>query len=206
MLPESLNNRKLWDFLLRVDEFEAERVREEGCRHCGGVLHSGGYVRKPRGIEYLLGTKHAELSFRHSFCCGSCRRRTLPASVRFLGRRLYVGLVVVLLPALLGDGSPAAALSACARLHVSERTLVRWRRWWQEEFSASRFWRGHRGRLEPGKAARLPGDLLARFPRGGLVARGVRALVFVREAFPFLKECEGDAGGGDFAQKLHLSY
>ena len=32
MLPESLNNRKLWDFLLRVDEFEAERVREEGCR------------------------------------------------------------------------------------------------------------------------------------------------------------------------------
>ena len=60
MLPESLNNRKLWDFLLRVDEFEAERVREEGCRHCGGVLHLRGYVRKPRGIEYLRGSKHAE--------------------------------------------------------------------------------------------------------------------------------------------------
>ena len=78
MLPESLNNRKLWDFLLRVDAFEADRVREEGCRHCGGILHSGGFVRKPRGIDYLIGAKHAELSFRQSFCCGSCRRRSLP--------------------------------------------------------------------------------------------------------------------------------
>ena len=82
------------------------------------------------------------------------------------------------LPALLGDGSSSAALSACARLHVSDRTL---RCWWQE-FSASRFWRAHRGRLAPGKAARLPGDLVARFPRGGLVARGVPALRFLREA------------------------
>lgn len=204
MLPETLFNRKLWDFVFRIDCREAEGVREAGCRHCGGVLHSAGYVRKPRGIPYLLGAKRADLAFRHSFCCSACRRRTLPASVRFLGRRLYVGLVVVLLPALLGDGSPSAAASACQRLHLSLRTLRRWRRWWQEEFSSSRFWRAHRSRLVPGAADRLPGDLVAAC-RGGCVGRGVRALLFLCEGPPFLADSEGDAGGGIFAQKMRLS-
>ena len=169
MLPASLYNRKLWDFLLRVDELAAERVREAGCGHCGGVLHSAGYCRKPRGDPYLLGLQPSDLAFCHGFCGGDCRRRTTPASVRSLDRREYVGLIVVLLPALLGDGSPSAAFSPRARLHVSDLTLRLWRRWWQE-FSARRFWRAHRDRLEPGKAARLPGDLMARFPRGGPVA------------------------------------
>ncbi len=204
MLPELVFNRKLWDFVLQIDCREAERVREEGCRHCGGVLHSAGYGRKPRGVPYLLGAKRGDLAFRHSFCCGACRRRTMPASVRFFGRRVYVGLIFLLLPALLGDGSPSAALSARARLHLSERTLRRWRRWWQEWFSESRFWRAHRGRLVPGAASRLPGDLVASF-RGGGVGRGVRALLFLREAFPFLADCEGDPGGGVFAQKMRLS-
>ena len=163
MLPESFWNFKLWDSLLRVDDLEAERVRQEGCGHCGGVLHCAGYGRKPRGVTDLLGSKRADLVFCHSFCCGTCRRRTMPASVRFPGRRVYVGLAVVLLPALLGDGSPSAALSACRRLHLSDRTLRRWRRWWQEEFSSSRFWRAHRGRLVPGAAARFPGGLLEAF-------------------------------------------
>ena len=78
MLPGSLFNRKLWDFLLRVDELEAERVREAGCGGCGGVLHSAGYVLKPRGVPYLLGSQRSDLAFRHSFCCGACRRRTTP--------------------------------------------------------------------------------------------------------------------------------
>ena len=204
MLPETLFNRKLWDFLLQVDVREAERVRDAGCGQCGGVLHSANYLRKPRGVPYLLGEKRAELSCRFSFSCSACRRRTLPASVRFLGRRVYVGLVVVLLPALLGDGSPSAALSACRRLHLSQRTLRRWRRWWQEEFSSSRFWRAHRSRLVPGAVSRLPGDLVDGF-RGGCVGRGVRALLWFREGSAIFAHFEGDTGGGVFPQKMRLS-
>ena len=102
MLPESLFNRKLWDFLLRVDELEAERVREAGCVHRVDVLHSAGYVRKPRVVPYLLGSQRSDLAFRHSFCCSACRRRTTPASVRFPGRRVYVGLVVVFFAGVVG--------------------------------------------------------------------------------------------------------
>lgn len=202
MLPESLFNRKLWDFLLLVDCREADRVREAGCYHCGGVLHSAGYVRKPRGVPYLLGSKRADLAFRHSFCCGSCRRRTMPASVRFFGRRVYVGLVFVLLPALSGDGGPSAVRCACRRLGLSRRTLRRWRRWWQEVFSASRFWRANRSRFLPGAAEDLPGDLLAGFRGAGCVERAVRGLLFLREWFLFLVVADGDSVGEIAAQKL----
>ena len=172
MLPEPVFNRKLWSFILRIDCREAERVREADCRYCGGVLHCANHVRELRGVPVLLGAKRADLACRHSFCCGDCRRRTKPASVRFPGRRVYVGLVVVLLPAPLGDGSSSAALSACRRFHLSLRTL---RRWWQEEFWSSRFWRAHRSRLVPGAVARLAGDLVDGV-RGGCVGLGVRAL------------------------------
>jgi len=39
---------------------------------------------------------------RHSFCCAeeSCRRRTTPASVRFLGPKVYLGAIVALVTAL----------------------------------------------------------------------------------------------------------
>ena len=79
MLPETLFNRKLWDFLLRVDFREAGRVRKAGCRHCGGVLHSANYLRKPRGVPYLLGAKRSDLAFRHSLSrdnLGETQRRS----------------------------------------------------------------------------------------------------------------------------------
>ena len=43
-----------------------------------------------------------EATKRFSFCCDQegCRRRHTPPSVRFLGRRVYGGLVAVLIPAL----------------------------------------------------------------------------------------------------------
>ena len=56
-------------------------------------MHRAFYPRKPRG---LFEAEWAE-SRRHSFCCGreGCRKRHTPSSVRFLGRRVYVGVVVV---------------------------------------------------------------------------------------------------------------
>ncbi len=79
--------------LYQEDVAEAERVKAAGCPHCGGVLHCGNYQRKPRGIVgealRLLG-----LDWRISFCCSNeeCRKRSTPKSVRFLGRKVYLGV------------------------------------------------------------------------------------------------------------------
>jgi hypothetical protein len=61
-----------------------------------GKLHSAKYKRKPRS-----GSKKCEELYRHSFCCDQdgCRKRHTPPSIRFLGRRIYYGVVVVLVSA-----------------------------------------------------------------------------------------------------------
>ncbi|WP_245731956.1 hypothetical protein [Thiocapsa roseopersicina] len=79
--------------LLHIDEDLAEAAREAGCPACGGTLHQADYPRKPRGCPEPWREAFAT---RRSFCCAQCRRRLTPRSVRFLGRRVYLGLIVVL--------------------------------------------------------------------------------------------------------------
>ena len=88
-----LQTRPFFLFLIRLDEELAAQAQGAGCS-CGGVLHRANYPRKPRGCP-TLAIREA-FSSRLSFCCSRCRRRTTSASVRFLGRRVYLGLVVVL--------------------------------------------------------------------------------------------------------------
>ena len=205
MQPVSISNPRLWDFMCLIDEREASRVRCAGCRHCGGALHSATYARKPRGVPEAVVSGGSRPVLRHSFCCAVCRRRTTPASVRFVGRRVYVGLIVLLLPVLLGDASPTAVSAACRRLGLSRQTLRRWRRWWQETFAGSAFWRAHRGRFRPGvDASGLPRALLEGFRRGGLLGRAVRALLFLRDGFMFAV-FEGSASGDRDPQKMYPS-
>lgn len=141
-----------------------------GCVKCGGALHRGTYPRKPRdfppGIDAACNAGEPGPDRRLSFCCEreGCRKRHTPASVRFLGRRVYVGVIVVLIMAiglcLPGDrGHPPAP-----ELGVSRRTLGRWRRWWREDFPTSVVWRAAQGRLMPPvDASALPASLLPRF-------------------------------------------
>ena len=63
MLPESSRVCKVWDFLFEVDSREASRMRKAGCRHCGGVLHSARYGRKPRGIPSALAADGESMAF-----------------------------------------------------------------------------------------------------------------------------------------------
>jgi hypothetical protein len=51
----------------------------------------------------------ADHSSRLSFCCAECRKRTTSMSVRFLGRRVYLALAVVLVSASRADTSGGAA-------------------------------------------------------------------------------------------------
>jgi len=84
-------------------------------------------------------------------------------SVRFLARRVYLGLAVVLVSARPAGPTPAAARLGMA-LGVERRTLARWRHWWCEQFPMRPLWRAASARfMPPVSDAQLPGELIARF-------------------------------------------
>lgn len=162
MYQSLLGDAKIQEFLLRCDRELAEEVRKGGCPRCSGRLDQANYPRKPRGDDSGSGPV-----VRLSFCCclEGCRKRATPQSLRFLGRKVYLGLAVVI-AGVLGQGTPGIGAGPLQKLiGVSRRTLCRWRRWWRTLFAESRFWRAARGRFQtPILAADLPRDLLDRFP------------------------------------------
>jgi hypothetical protein len=173
-----LRNASLYEQLLAFDHDLAAEARAAGCVFCKGILHSARYPRKPRGGPDDLGPDYAT---RLSFCCAAdgCRRRTTPPSVRYLGRRVYLGAVVVLVTAMLGGITATRAAQLREWLGVSVRTLKRWRAWWRQTFVASVFWRGAQGRFMPPVAIEaLPASLLERFA-GDARTRVLSALAFL---------------------------
>ena len=178
MYQTILNNASFYRQLLKFDQDLAEQARQKGCA-CGGRLHSARYRRKPRGVPEEL---EEDYSRRWSFCCAEegCRKRTTPGSFRFLSRRVYVGVVVVLLTALRHGASAGRVAQLRAMVGVNRRTLERWRRWWQDEFPCSRFWRWASGRFAlPVEGRGLPLSLLESFSQVGEDERTVQLLRFM---------------------------
>jgi len=60
-------------------------------------------------------------------------------SVRFLGRRVYLGLAVVL-SSTWHAGQMTAAARLSAELDVPVRTLQRWRQWWRQQLPLTPLW------------------------------------------------------------------
>lgn len=148
--------------LPRIDDDLAAKTREAGCPDCGGRLDVADYPRVPRGATEGF---DASWNSRRSFCCAveGCRGRSTPPSVRFLGRKVYVGAVVVLATALQHGPSKKSVTALSALLGITRRTLVRWRGWWSTAFATSRFWTSLRGRLVPAvDEAAMPASLLSR--------------------------------------------
>ncbi len=173
-----LTDANFYQLLFRIDESIAEEVRARGC-DCGGQLHSACYPRKPRGIRSALDGNYGS---RLSFCCSQdgCRRRSTPASVRFLGRKVYLGVIVVLLTALHHGLTEARRRRLIEQLDVSPQTLWRWRRWWREPFLQTRCWRGLAGQFIPPICTdSLPAALLQRLTGTALSERLVQLLVLV---------------------------
>ena len=178
MYQSVLVDGRLYGLLLRIDQELAGSTQAERCRWCGGRLDRADYARKPRGVPPELGPEH---TVRLSLCCANegCRRRHTPPSVRFLGRRVYVGAAILGITALRPGARGGEARALRAWLGVSGRTLARWRRWWQEVFATSGFWRNARGRLRtPVPAHALPGGLLQRFA-GDLKTQLIAGLRFL---------------------------
>jgi hypothetical protein len=154
-----LQDPKFLALLLRIDHEFAAQQRADGCG-CGGDLHRADYPRKPRGCPRSM---RDDYSSRLSFCCAVCRTRSTPLSVRFLGRRVYLGLAVVLVSAS-RTASTAAGAHLGAELGVARQTLQRWQAWWTEQFPLTPLWRATCARfMPPVLEAQLPGELISRF-------------------------------------------
>jgi hypothetical protein len=146
---------------LKLDEDLAEETRAARCRVCGGRLDSAKFPRKPRGTTTAL---PAGYELRFSFCCATCRTRHTAPSMRYLGRKVYLGAVVVLATAMQHGPTPSRAAHLQRLFGVSLRTLARWRDWWRTTFAQSPFWKRARGLLvRPVSEQQLPLSLLACF-------------------------------------------
>jgi len=158
-----LADTRFHQLLLAFDADLAGAARAGRCALCGGTLHSACYPRKPRGRPCRLGPEHDR---RFSFCCAvdGCRSRATPPSLRFLGRKVYLAAIVVLV-AILRHGVTASRMERLSQaVGVDRRTVARWRRWWREGFTATRFWQLARARLMPPvDREHLPASLLDRF-------------------------------------------
>jgi hypothetical protein len=148
-----------WSFLLTVDEDLAEEARKKGCS-CGGHLHSANYLRKPRGTPAQLPEPQR---LRLSFCCDrdGCRKRATPPSVRFLGRKVYLGAIVILISAMRQGPTPRRVRELSERFGADESTIARWQTFWREHFPQSPFWKVARaGFITLGEIASLPYSLV----------------------------------------------
>ncbi len=144
-------------------------VRAIGCPDCGGRLDQANYPRKPRGGD--IGAAGEIFDRRRSLCCArdGCRHRQTPASLVFLGRRVYLAITVVV-----------AAWRTAATGSPSRRTVGRWRSW----FAALRdtaWWAGQRGRLWPPlePAEVLPAAIIERVLTGRPVGEALAATLLI---------------------------
>jgi hypothetical protein len=140
-MEKVLKDGRLFKLLERADQELAAEAQMGGCMYCGAKLHVGDYPRKPRGGP--------EWEKRYSFCCSQCRKRKTPPSVRFLGRKVYVGVMVTLAAAMMHGLAGRRVELLRRELGVDRRTLKRWREWWLKTFVRSPFWKAARARFMP---------------------------------------------------------
>jgi hypothetical protein len=165
MYAPMLDDVRFHRILQELDEKSAAEVKAQGCTKpgCEGVLHSGRYRRKPRGMAGALDGCEC---WRQSFCCAKdgCRGRTTPASLIFLGRKVYLAVVVTVVTAMRCGVTPVRMRRLKEWVGVSRQTVLRWQRWWQELLPKMPYWRAACGAFSsPVDCCALPLSLLERF-------------------------------------------
>jgi hypothetical protein len=105
-----------------------------------------------------------------------------PPSVRFLGRKVYLSVVVVMAAVHVVQQAEAEAAALRGAPGVPVRTQRRWVTWWQSVFAVGAFYAAGKGDFVPPVAdAEVPGGILARF-KGATVAE--RMELFLRWLSP----------------------
>lgn len=164
MISKLVSDAKLFSVLYLIDVDLAEQCRQLGCPYCGSALYFARYSRKPRGgpdslpDEYLI---------RHSLCCSAeeCRRRTLPASCLFMGRRVYWRGVILVVMALHQQRPNGVSIYRLKQMFaIDYKTVRRWAGYFSQVFPSSAQWKSLRGLVHPNvDDQRLPGSLLECF-------------------------------------------
>jgi hypothetical protein len=100
--------------------------------------------------------------------------------VRFLGRKVYLGVIVVLATALHHGFTEPRRRRLIQALGVPPQTLWRWQRWWREGVVDTRCWKALAGQwIPPITPERLPGALLDRLTGETLAERLVQLLILI---------------------------
>lgn len=137
-----LTDARFHNILFDLDRLIAEQVRQEHCRFCQGNLHQSHFPRKPKGVPE--GT-HSDYSIRFSYCCGTegCRKRSTPPSMRFLSRKVYSSVVIILIFLLKPetDESRIEMINRLLGTTLSVETLRRWRHFWTKDLPQTHTWR-----------------------------------------------------------------
>jgi hypothetical protein len=151
---------EFFEKLTAIDEAIVKSVAAQRCEQCGGPLHRGDYPRKPRGG--LADAALAAFTRRFSLCCGreGCRRRATPPSVRFLGRRVYLGAIIIAASIIAIAAATAGAIRRATG--IAPRTTRRWLRWWRESFPATSVFVVIASRFIEVSRRRLPSSILER--------------------------------------------
>jgi hypothetical protein len=89
-----------------------------------------------------------------------------PPSVRFLGRKVYLGVVVILISAMRQGPTPRRVRELSRLFDVDAATITRWQAFWRDHVGQTPFWKIARGRLVPiVEITALPLSLLEAFLR-----------------------------------------
>jgi len=173
MFDQVVLGREFFELLERHDEAITGRVAAAGCPKCDGPLHRGDYGRKPRGG--LIAAAGESFVIRFSLCCGSegCRKRATPPSLRFLGRRVYLGAVVILACVMAQAMERAAEIRGATGVPV--RTTRRWLGWWRGPFLGTEVFVAIRARLVGVAVERLPAAIVERL--SGTLAERARTML-----------------------------
>jgi hypothetical protein len=162
MLSELLKNKNLFYHLYTIDKNIAEQYRQMPCSYCGGALYFANYLRKPRGEPEGVSEK---CFIRFSLCCGTegCRHRVMPPSCRFMGRKIYWHVVILVI---LSDWhNKATNIFKLSKLFgISRNTIGRWIVFYQDIFPSNPQWQLIRGQVAASiKSNELPANLVNYF-------------------------------------------
>ncbi len=182
MLSELIKNKNLFSHLYEIDKNTAEQYRQSPCPHCGGPLYFSNYMRKPRGEPEDVPEKYF---IQFSLCCGTegCRKRLLPPSCRFLGRKIYwFAVILCVLTDFQNNNEKITVFDWSIRTGISRYTIKRWLAFFHDTFPASRTWRRLRGQISAGVSNnRLPSSFINYYRRVKSTAEDalVSSLIFL---------------------------
>lgn len=115
----------------------AHQLRQRPCPYCGETAHFANYYRKPRGYNNDFDNDY---NIRFSLCCSKCRKRIPVLSTLFFGRFVY-GTVFFIIISCFNNKNGYRYKMLAKIFKVSDRTLRRWKVWWETTFKNSSFWK-----------------------------------------------------------------